>query len=271
MPAAALNYYEILEIKRSATNDDISNAFRKLALKWHPERTADKPQADKMFPLVCEAYDVLSHPVRREVFDRYGENGLKNGIPDGSGGVTGGKYAFSTKPEDVFSKFFGSASPFTDLLGPIDGVSPEFYGELTGMTLIKRPAKPKPLVVEMPVTLSDIYNGVMKKLTYSRRVLLPDNTTAEKVEAINLRVVPGWEDGTVAVYPSAGDEGVDSETADVQVSTTACPKHLSVYCSSRCPKPCVQTTSSRVNAHAFLSLLSMLGADGDDPGGFMES
>lgn len=218
MPAAALNYYDILEIKRSAPPAGIKQAFRKLALKWHPERSADKVQAEKMFPLVCEAYDVLAHPARREIFDQYGETGLKNGIPDGTGGVTGGRYTFAVKPEDVYSQFFGTASPFTDLLGPMNGSSPEFYGELTGMTMIKQPIKPEPLVIEMSVTFRDIYNGAAKKLTYTRRVLRPDKTTTEKVQAINLIVAPGWVDGTVATYPAAGDEGVDSEPADVQVN-----------------------------------------------------
>jgi hypothetical protein len=237
MPAASLNYYDILEVKRGATPAGIKQAFRKLALKWHPERAADKIQAEKMFPLVCEAYDVLVHPARREIFDQYGEAGLKNGIPDGAGGVTGGRYTFARKPEDVYTQFFGTSSPFTDLLGPMNGASPELYGELTGMTMIKQPIKPEPLVIEMPVTLRDIYNGTSKKLTYVRRTLQPDKTTVEKLEAINLLVAPGWEDGTVATYPVAGDEGVDNETADVQVNRP--PAALWCVSGPNCDSSCV--------------------------------
>jgi len=212
MSATALNYYEILQVKRDVAPEAIKSAFRKLALKWHPDRTAAKAQAEITFPLVCEAYDVLSHPARREIFNQYGESGLKNGIPDGKGGFTGGRYVFATKPEDIYTQFFGTASPFSDLLGPMGGSPPEFYGELTGMTLIKRPIKPEPFVVEMPVSLAEIYTGATKKVTYKRRVLRADGTTEEKMEAIDLKVIPGWVDGTVSTYPAAGDEGVDAET-----------------------------------------------------------
>jgi curved DNA-binding protein CbpA len=273
MPAAALNYYDILEIKRSVTPAGIKQAFRKLALKWHPERAADKAHAEKMFPLVCEAYDVLAHPARREIFDQYGENGLKSGTPDGAGGVTGGRYTFAVKPEDVYSQFFGTASPFSDLLGPMNGSSPEFYGELTGMTMIKQPVKPEPLVIEMPVTLRDIYNGTAKRLTYTRRALLFDKTTTEKVEAINLLVGPGWEDGTVATYPAAGDEGVDCETADVQVnsaplfwaalSSGANTYHNCVFQHRAQPS----TLAARMRD---LPCLYVSGAHGDEAGGTVE-
>lgn len=217
MPAASLDYYSLLGIARSVSEDDVKRAFRKLALKWHPDRAADKAEAESMFPLVCEAYDVLSHPARRSIFDQYGEFGLKNGIPDGMGGFSGGRYAFAKKPEDVFTAFFGTASPFADLLGPIGGAAPDFYGELTGMTAFKPPVKGAPLVIQMLVTLGEIYTGATKKLTFTRRVLLKDKTTEEKAETIHLRVAPGWEDGTVATYPAAGDEDVSCETADVQV------------------------------------------------------
>lgn len=225
MPAASLDYYSLLGIARSVSEDDVKRAFRKLALKWHPDRAADKAEAESMFPLVCEAYDVLSHPARRSIFDQYGEFGLKNGIPDGMGGFSGGRYAFAKKPEDVFTAFFGTASPFADLLGPIGGAAPDFYGELTGMTAFKPPVKGAPLVIQMLVTLGEIYTGATKKLTFTRRVLLKDKTTEEKAETIHLRVAPGWEDGTVATYPAAGDEDVSCETADVQVQAAPARPH----------------------------------------------
>lgn len=224
MPAAGLDYYQILGAARSARRADIQHAFRKAALKWHPERAADLAEAETRFPQVCEAYDVLSHPARRAIFDEYGETGLKRGIPDGSGGFTGGRYVFSATPDEVFAQFFGTLSPFADLLGPLEGgPPPDLYSELTGMTLIKRATKPPPLVIEVPITLGEIFLGATKKVCFTRRVLRPDRTTEEREEAVSLRVIPGWEDGAVVTYPNAGDESLDAEPQDVQLRVATQP------------------------------------------------
>src|SRR6185312_5346866 len=76
------DYYKILGVDRSATEDAIKKAFRKLALKWHPDRNPDnKKQAEEKFKEIAEAYEVLNDPKKKEIYDRFGEEGLKAGIP----------------------------------------------------------------------------------------------------------------------------------------------------------------------------------------------
>jgi len=142
------------------------------------------------------------------------------GVPDGQGGIKGGTYRFASNSADIFTTFFGTSSPFSDLFGTMGEPSPEFYGELTGMTLPKKLAKPAPLQLLLPVTLAELYNGATKKASYTRRVLQEDGTTADKEETLNIRVHPGWADGTVTCFDGAGDEGVDSLAADVEVTLT---------------------------------------------------
>jgi len=221
------NYYEVLDVKRTCAPDDIKRAFSKLALKYHPQRAkgsgVDPAEAEMKFNLICESYDVLSNPARRAIFDQYGERGLKDGVPDGQGGLKGGIYRYAMNSTEIFTAFFGTSSPFADLFGPMGEEAPEFYGDLTGMTLPKKPSKPLPLLIPMQVTLLEIYNGATKKVSYSRRKLQPDNSTKLVTETIHIRVVPGWADGTVCSFEGAGDEGVDIVAADVQVMVETLP------------------------------------------------
>lgn len=102
--------YDVLGLVRTASSEDVKKAYRKLALKWHPERADEsKPEVLARFDSIAEAYEVLSNPARRAIFDQYGESGLKNGIPDGHGGVKGGKYQFNNNALEIFAGFFGTS------------------------------------------------------------------------------------------------------------------------------------------------------------------
>ena len=80
------DYYKILGVSKDATDDDIKKAYKKAALKWHPDRNKDNQEtANKKFKEVGEAFEVLSDKNKRAVFDQYGEEGLK-GAAGGGGG-----------------------------------------------------------------------------------------------------------------------------------------------------------------------------------------
>lgn len=120
------DFYKILGIGRSASDDDIKKAYRKLALKYHPDKNKT-PGAEDRFKEVAEAYEVLSDKNKRELFDQYGEEGLQAGAGGGGGGggpgcangaagtfgMNGGQYQYqSTDPRATFAQFFGSSNPF---------------------------------------------------------------------------------------------------------------------------------------------------------------
>ncbi|RYH28496.1 hypothetical protein EON65_11940 [archaeon] len=82
-----LNYYDILEIPKNATDADIKKAYRKLAMKWHPDKNpTNVEEAAKKFQEIGEAYDVLSDMEKRAIYDQYGYEGLKNGVEGADGG-----------------------------------------------------------------------------------------------------------------------------------------------------------------------------------------
>lgn len=113
------DYYKILGISKGASDDEIKKAYRKLALKYHPDKNK-AAGAEEQFKLVAEAYEVLSDKKKREIFDQYGEDGLKGNIGGGGGGGGGGQpgpgqtftYSFHGDPRATFAQFFGTSDPF---------------------------------------------------------------------------------------------------------------------------------------------------------------
>ena len=122
------NYYEILGLDRKASEADIKKAYRKMALKFHPDKN-NAPDAEEKFKEIAEAYDVLTDADKRATFDRYGEEGLKGnvrrhsasensafnshfGFPNHGGGHRGHGFGH-IDPFELFRSFFGSTDPFS--------------------------------------------------------------------------------------------------------------------------------------------------------------
>ncbi|KAK5888334.1 hypothetical protein CesoFtcFv8_014439 [Champsocephalus esox] len=117
-----VEYYQVLGVRRESSADDIKKAYRKLALKWHPDKNPEnKDEAEKKFKELSEAYEVLSDVNKRSLYDRYGKEGLT-----GNNGGRGGHFhngnhfqePFTFRnPDDVFREFFGGRDPFADFFG----------------------------------------------------------------------------------------------------------------------------------------------------------
>ncbi|XP_030356288.1 dnaJ homolog subfamily B member 6 isoform X4 [Strigops habroptila] len=110
-----VDYYEVLGVQKHASAEDIKKAYRKLALKWHPDKNPDnKEEAERQFKQVAEAYEVLSDARKREIYDRYGKEGLINGGGGGNHRDNPFEFGFTFRnPEDVFREFFGGRDPFS--------------------------------------------------------------------------------------------------------------------------------------------------------------
>ncbi|XP_027205956.1 dnaJ homolog subfamily B member 4-like isoform X1 [Dermatophagoides pteronyssinus] len=111
------DYYNILQINRGASEDEIKKAYRKLALKYHPDKNKS-PEAEEKFKLIAEAYEVLSDKKKRDIYDQFGEEGLRNdGGMSSSGFNSNGNaanftYTFHGDPRATFAQFFGTDNPF---------------------------------------------------------------------------------------------------------------------------------------------------------------
>lgn len=138
-----VDYYAVLEVNKSSSGDEIKKAYRRLALKWHPDKNPNEQElATKKFKEISEAYEVLSDDKKRRMYDQYGRDGLNqnsNSSPNNASGhhrryrhrhhhnfeghdefdaVFGFPNFVFRDPEDVFREFFGGRDPFEDLLDP---------------------------------------------------------------------------------------------------------------------------------------------------------
>lgn len=137
------NYYEILEIEKNASEEEIKKAYKKMAIKWHPDKNLNnKEEAEKKFKEISEAYEILSDSEKKDIYDRYGYEGLKH--RDNGGGE-------GHSPDDIFNMFFGGNSPFG--------------GGFPNEHMYHQEQKTKPKVVDIPISLKELYNGTKKKIT----------------------------------------------------------------------------------------------------------
>merc|ERR1711971_1417814 len=116
------DYYKILGIAKGASEDDVRKAYRKMALKFHPDKNKSAG-AEEKFKEIAEAYEVLSDKRKRDIYDKYGEEGLKGGGGSGGGGFDTHNnnnnnnnntftYTFHGDPRATFAEFFGTDNPF---------------------------------------------------------------------------------------------------------------------------------------------------------------
>ena len=143
------DYYEVLGVPRNADTDTIKKAYRQAALKYHPDRNPDDPEAEEKFKQATEAYEVLRDPELRGLYDRYGHDGVKAGVRGGGGGFGG----FSTFDEalNIFMREFGGFG-FEDLFGGRGGGGRQRGARLRGSDI----------KIRVKLTLEDVVRGVKK-------------------------------------------------------------------------------------------------------------
>jgi len=245
------DYYQILGVPRSATDDELKKAYRKLALKFHPDKNKAK-EAEEKFKEIGEAYDVLSDKRKRQIYDQTGEEGLKGGFNSGSSSQDmpnfgqSFSYTYHGDPKATFAQFFGTNNPFECFFsggGPggmggagVEGMDidiDQILGGHAGMRnggqqpfrshtfsnghSAKEARVQDPTVEkEVFVSLEDVAKGVQKKMKISRKVqdcCGGASKTEEKHLTINVK--PGWKSGTKVTFAREGDQHPGRVPADI--------------------------------------------------------
>ncbi|HWB03465.1 MAG TPA: molecular chaperone DnaJ [Verrucomicrobiales bacterium] len=153
--AAKRDYYEVLGVERSVTPDDLKKAYRKLAVKYHPDKNPGDKAAEEKFKELGEAYDVLSDDQKRAAYDRYGHSAFQAG----AGGGGGGRGGFHD-PFDIFREVFGGA-------GGGGSIFEEFFGggrqrDRSGA------ARGSDLRYDLEISLEEAARGVEKQVELER-------------------------------------------------------------------------------------------------------
>src|SRR4051794_39344910 len=191
------DYYEVLSISRSASEEEVKRAYRKLAVKYHPDKNPDDPHAEEKFKEIGEAYDVLMDADKRAAYDRYGHAAFAQG----GGGFRGGFH----DPFDIFREVFGGG-------GMGGGIFDTFFG---GGTTVDRQGRQRgsDLRYDMQITLEEAAFGAEKEIEL------------RKLDACETCGGKGAETGSRTINcPTCGGRGqVISSRGFFQVSQT-CPR-----------------------------------------------
>ena len=244
------DYYSILGVAKGATDEELKKAYRKLALKYHPDKNKSAG-AEEKFKEVGEAYDVLSDPKKKQIYDQLGEEGLKGNAGSHSSGDFGGPggftYTYHGDPRATFSQFFGTSNPFemffnvpgqggsagaghgfggpegmdidiNELLGGgMGGNGPyrsqTFHGGQSGSK--QQRVQDPTIEKEVMVSLEDVCKGVQKKMKISKRVYDESGGSRLEEKVLQINVKPGWKAGTKVTFAKEGDRIPGKTPADI--------------------------------------------------------
>lgn len=155
--ATKRDYYEVLGINKNASKDEIKKAYRKLALKYHPDRNPDNKEAEDNFKEAAEAYEVLSNPEKKKLYDQYGHEGVDPTF--GQGGFSWDNFTHRSEFSDIFDSFFKGSSIFEEIFGG---------GGRRGGGSGRRVQRGSDIRINLTISLKEAAKGVKKKLKYKR-------------------------------------------------------------------------------------------------------
>ncbi len=188
------SYYDVLGVSKNASDDEIKEAYRDLAMEYHPDRNPEKENAEEKFKEISEAYDVLSDPEKRKVYDRYGKEGLERRTGHSGGGRSA---------EDIFESFsevFGQGNIFE-----------EFFG--SGRQSKRKRASGPALRVDKTISFEEAAFGTEKEISVRRNNTCP--------ECNGDRTADG---SSMDTCPSCGGKGVISQSQGFFSVQRTCPR-----------------------------------------------
>lgn len=204
---AKRDYYEVLEVSKTASADEIKKAYRKKAIQYHPDKNPGDKEAEEKFKEAAEAYDVLSNPDKRAKYDQFGFEGLNAGTGGFGGGGFGGFSGQSMSMDDIFSMF-------GDIFGGGGGFGGGFGGSRQRG---ERKFRGADIRIKVSLTLEEINSGVTKKFKVKKMVPCEHCNGSGAKEGSTPETCPDCK-GTGTVYRTQ-----QSFFGTVQTQT-ACPR-----------------------------------------------
>ncbi|KAL6559459.1 hypothetical protein OROGR_004576 [Orobanche gracilis] len=226
-----VDYYNILKVNRNASDEDLKKAYRRLAMIWHPDKNVNnKQEAEAKFKQISEAYDVLSDPQKRQIYDLYGEEGLKSGQfphPPRNSRTHKQGFHYNHQPhpnpnfrfnprnaDDIYAEIFGENSSggggSSSSGGRRDGHFRSTTMNGSGGREYKSGSgglrKAPPVENVLMCSLEELYTGSTRKMKISRNILDSHGKLRVVEEILTIDIKPGWKKGTKITFPEKGNE-----------------------------------------------------------------
>ncbi len=219
------DYYEILGVSRSATGSELKSAYRKLAVKYHPDRNPDDKNAEDKFKEISEAYEVLADPEKRNLYDTYGHEGLKSSGYSGFEGFGGFGQA-----EDIFEQF-------EDLFG-------SFFGGSGRRSRRNRARKGADINHKISITLEEAQSGIKKDIEITK------SESCSKCNGTGAK--PGTKPTTCPQCHGSGQMSVSQGFFNIRTTCQSC-NGTGTIIKEKCPK-CYGKGSIKVNKKLTINI-----------------
>lgn len=200
------DFYTLLGVSRNASAEDIKKSYRKLALKYHPDKNPGDKSAEEKFKEISEAYDVLSDSKKREMYDTFGHAGAQQGFGGGAGGPFGGGGGFRRQSSSE------GGDPFQDIFGDMFG---DIFGQAragAGGARSRRPQRGADLRYTLNVTFEEAATGIEKVISFVRQ-----KSGKEESAKLSVNVPAGVKEGQRLKLSGEGDTANGGSSGDLYV------------------------------------------------------
>lgn len=206
MPVQFRDYYETLGVSKTASQEEIKSAFRKLARKFHPDTAQDKKTAEEKFKEINEAYEVLGDPEKRKKYDNLGPNWEQGGFPPpprGGQGYRGGQGGFSGGGEEFHFGGTGFSDFFEQIFGARRGQGGGGFG---GFDFDERPTRGQDVEADILVTLEEAFSGSTRQISFRRG-------DSDKIQTYTVKIPKAVREGQRIRLSGQGGAGVSGGEA----------------------------------------------------------